>query len=212
MQTSLARTRVAVGLACGAVAALAVAWFVPWQATVLVAWDVAALVVLIRIWTRVRNFDGAGTRTHAMIDDNTRASADFLLLLAAASSLVGVGFAFFKANERGGAEEVLLEGLGIATIAISWFIVHTTYMLRYAHLYYSDPVGGIDFKTRADDPDYRDFAYVAFTVGMTYQVSDTDVKQREMRRAIMRHALLSFLFGAVILAAAVNVIASLLNS
>ncbi len=201
------------GLACGAVAALAVAWLVPWQATVLVAWDVAALIVLIRVWTHVRSRGATDTREHALIDDNTRASADFLLLLAAAFSLVGVGFAFLKANEHGGSEEIFLEGLGIATIAISWFIVHTTYMLRYAHLYYSDPVGGIDFKTRGPyDPDYRDFAYVAFTVGMTYQVSDTDVQQREMRHTIMRHALLSFLFGAVILAAAVNVIASLLNS
>jgi uncharacterized membrane protein len=108
---------------------------------------------------------------------------------------------------------VLLEALGIVTIAISWLVVHTTYTLRYADLYYSaEPPGGIDFKVRGDyHPDYRDFAYVAFTVGMTYQVSDTDIQSPRMRRAVLGHALLSFLFGAVILAAAVNVIAGLLN-
>jgi uncharacterized membrane protein len=61
-------------------------------------------------------------------------------------------------------------------------------------------------------PDYRDFAYTAFTVGMTFQVSDTDITSQEMRRAVLRHALLSFLFGAVILATTINVIAGLLNS
>ncbi len=84
----------------------------------------------------------------------------------------------------------------------------------YAHAYYLDPVGGIDFKAKGDegDPDYRDFAYVAFTVGMTYQVADTDVTQRTVRHLVLGHALLSFMFGAVILATVVNLIAGLLNS
>ncbi len=90
---------------------------------------------------------------------------ELLLLLAGVASLVGVGFAFLKANESGGDTEALLEALGIATIAVSWFVVHTTFTLRYAHLYYSEPVGGIDFKQGHAQPDYRDFAYTAFTVG-----------------------------------------------
>ena len=212
MQTMSARNRLLLGLGCGIVASLAVVWFVPWQVTILVAWDAAALLVLARIYFHVRHLDAGQTRDHALTDDYTRGTAELLLLLAAAVSLVGVGFAFLKANERDGSHEILLEAMGVATIAISWFVVHTTYMLRYAHLYYTDPEGGIDFKTQGYHPDYRDFAYVAFTVGMTYQVSDTDVQRREMRRTILRHALLSFLFGAVILAASVNVIAGLLNT
>jgi uncharacterized membrane protein len=212
MQTMSARNRLLLGLGCGIVAALVVAWLAPWQVTVLVAWDAAALLVLVRIFLHVRRLDAAATREHALIDDYTRGTAELLLLLAAAVSLVGVGFAFLKANEHNGSQEFLLEAMGVATIAISWFVVHTTYMLRYAHLYYTEPQGGIDFKTPDYHPDYHDFAYVAFTVGMTYQVSDTDVQRREMRRTILRHALLSFLFGAVILAASVNVIAGLLNT
>ena len=72
------------------------------------------------------------------------------------------------------------------------------------------PVGGIDFKSD-EAPDYLDFAYVAFTVGMTFQVSDTDVQARRIRRTVTRHAFLAYLFGAVILAVAVSVIAGLVN-
>jgi uncharacterized membrane protein len=207
-----ARRRVVGALAAGTIAALVVAWFAPWQITVLVAWDVAGLYVLTLVWVRIRRYDAATTRLHAMRDDDTRAGAELLLLLAGVASLVGVGFAFLKANEGGGHQEALLEAVGIATIAVSWFVVHTTFALRYAHLYYSAPVGGIDFKSGHAQPDYRDFAYTAFTVGMTYQVSDTDVTHRAMRRTVLNHALLSFLFGAVILATTVNVIASLLNT
>ena len=76
--------------------------------------------------------------------------------------------------------------------------------------YYDLPVGGIDYNDD-DPPDYRDFAYLALTIGMTYQVSDTDLTARPIRRAALRHALLSFLFGSVIVAVTINIVASLLN-
>jgi uncharacterized membrane protein len=94
---------------------------------------------------------------------------------------------------------------------LSWAVVHTVFALRYAHEYYTPPVGGIDFKSGEYEPDYGDFAYLAFTVGMTFQVSDTDVGSRSVRRTVLRHALISYLFGAVILALVVNVIAGWLN-
>jgi uncharacterized membrane protein len=71
-----------------------------------------------------------------------------------------------------------------------------------------EPVGGIDFK-QEPDPTYRDFAYVGFTVGMTFQVSDTDIGKSTIRTAVLRHALLSFVFGSVILAITINLLASL---
>ena len=89
-------------------------------------------------------------------------------------------------------------------------VVHTAFALRYAHLFYTEPVGGIAFKGSDCDPDYRDFAYVAFTIGMTFQVSDTDIETRTIRGMVLRHALLSYLFGAVIVAVMVNSVAGLL--
>ena len=97
------------------------------------------------------------------------------------------------------------------SVAVSWFTVHTVFMLRYALLYYTAPTGGIDFNQEAP-PDYRDFAYVALTLGMTFQVSDTSVQDSQIRATVLRHTLLSYLFGAVILAVVVNLIAGLGSS
>ena len=200
------------GTGCGALAALVVAWLVPWQLTVLVAWDVAGLVVLAAVWRRIWSYDAAETRRYAMSEDDTRAGSEVLLLGAGLASLVGVALAFVEGHDEGGAMEVVIQAMGVVTIVISWLVVHTVYTLRYADLYYRQPTGGIAYKSGPGyEPSYHDFAYTAFTIGMTYQVSDTEVTKPIMRRNVLRHALLSFIFGAVILATMVNVIASLLN-
>ena len=206
------RTRVLVAAGCGVAATFVVAWFVPWQLTVLVGWDVMALAIVVSVWAAVGGFTPERTKEFALREDNTRTGTHLLLLGAALFSLVGVVPAFLKANEGTHQHEALLEGMGIFTIACSWVLVHTVFALRYAHIYYTPPEGGIDFKADDEAPDYRDFAYTAFTVGMTFQVSDTDVTQRTMRHQVLSHALMSFLFGAVILATTVNVIAGLLNT
>ena len=102
----------------------------------------------------------------------------------------------------------MLASLAVVSVAVSWLSVHTIFTLRYALLYYTQPVGGIGFNQQ-QPPDYRDFAYVALTLGMTFQVSDTELQDSDIRATALRHALLSYLFGAVILAAAVNLIAGL---
>jgi uncharacterized membrane protein len=207
------RARVLTAAAIAAVVAFVVAWFVPWQLTLLVGWDVTAVLVVGSVWLTIGVFTSEQTKEFATQEDDTRAGTHFLLLGAALVSLVGVVLAFLKGNQGAHRQEVLLESFGVLTIACSWLLVHTVFALRYAHLYYTEPEGGIDFKSQgAEDPDYVDFAYTAFTVGMTFQVSDTDITRREMRHQVLRHALISFLFGAVILATTVNVVASLLNT
>ena len=126
-------------------------------------------------------------------------------------SLVGVLLAFLKARDLNGGVSVALTLFGVATVIISWLLVHTLFTLRYAHLYYRAEPGGIDFKTGDDHPDYGDFAYVAFTVGMTFQVSDTDVTDPMIRRTVLRHALLAFVFGTIIVAMSINIIAGLVR-
>jgi uncharacterized membrane protein len=93
-------------------------------------------------------------------------------------------------------------------VAAAWIIVHTLFMLRYARLYYSSPHGGIDFN-QDEPPAYRDFAYLAYTLGMTYQVSDTALKNSTMRATALRHTLLSYVLGAVVLAATINLVVGL---
>jgi uncharacterized membrane protein len=208
-----ARRRVLITAAIGLMAGLVAALFTPWQVSVLIGWDVAAVLNIAWVATTVGRFNARETREFATRVDDSRVSAQFLLLGAGVASLVGVGFDLFKASQTQAAGKGFLVGMGVFTVIASWAVVHTTYGLRYAHEYYGrDGIGGIDFKAGPDyEPDYRDFAYVAFTVGMTWQVSDTDIQTRRIRRTVLVHALFAYLFGAVILAALINVVASLLQ-
>jgi uncharacterized membrane protein len=95
------------------------------------------------------------------------------------------------------------------SVALAWMSVHTVYVLRYARLYYSPPDGGIDF--HGERPDYADFAYLALTIGMTFQVSDTDLTGKRVRRSALHHALLSYVFGTGIVAITVSSVAALLG-
>ena len=90
----------------------------------------------------------------------------------------------------------------------SWLVVHAVYTLRYAVLYYTEPVGGIDFN-QDDKPTFADFAYLAFTVAVTYGVTDTAVKIRPIRTSVLQHSMVSYLFGTVIVAITVQVIGTL---
>ena len=99
----------------------------------------------------------------------------------------------------------------MVSVVLSWAMVHTMFMLRYARLYYASTEECIDF-SGPDRPTYGDFAYFAFTVGMTYQVSDTTVSGSAIRRTVLRHSLLAYLFGTGIVAGAVGLVTSLGSS
>lgn len=113
-----------------------------------------------------------------------------------------------RAGHTGGLAKGLLLGLSIASIVLSWSVVHTVFALRYAKLYYDGEPGGVDFNDE-DPPRYSDFVYLALTIGMTFQVSDTDLTVKPIRRTALRHALLSYVFGALIVAITINLIAGL---
>ena len=100
--------------------------------------------------------------------------------------------------------------VAIVSVVLSWTSVQTVYMLRYGRLYYSDPEGGIDFSGEA--PDYLDLAYLAFTIGMCFQVSDTTLTAKPVRRLALHHALQSYVFGTVIVAVTINIVAGLIGT
>jgi uncharacterized membrane protein len=179
-----------------------------WAVAVALGWVAAALVFMLSVWIVVFSMDARATRRAARLEDTSRAAADMVLLCAAVASLVSVGFVLAAAADRTGAARAALIGLAVGAVTAAWASVHTVFALRYARLYYADPVGGIDF--HVDDlPDYRDLAYVSLTIGMTFQVSDTDLTAKEIRRTALKHALLSYLFGAVIVAITINIVGSL---
>lgn len=206
------RLRLAVMATLGIVAGLACGLLGAWPFAPLVAWDVAAGFFGAWIWlTAIGPMGTAATSRHATRDDPGDAMSDLIVLTAAVASLIAVGYVLIRATTAKGGAQAALAGLGVASIALSWFVVHTLFTLRYAKLYYSGNGSGIDFNQRAE-PKYLDFAYLAFTIGMTFQVSDTDLQTPAIRATALRHALLSYLFGAVILAATINLIASLGSS
>jgi uncharacterized membrane protein len=173
----------------------------------LVGWVTAAGVDVL--WTQLilRGMDAEQTRVWATREDPTRWVADVVILTASLASLGGVGYVVI-AGSRSGAEAIQAAIVGVLTVAASWFAVHTLYTVHYARLYYSDAPGGIDFHD-PEPPCFRDFSYLAFTVGMTYQVSDTEINLKSIRATVLRQALISYLLGAVVLAVTINLIAGL---
>jgi uncharacterized membrane protein len=181
----------------------------PWQVAVLLGWDTTGMAFVGWVFLSIRGKDGAATACLATREDNSRAIADAVLISAGLATLIGVGATLLKAATEKGGAHVAMTSLAGLTVVVSWACVHTVFTLRYARLYYSGN-GGMDFHEDRR-PDFGDFAYVALTLGMTYQVSDTDLTSKPIRVTALRHAILSYLFGTVIIAVTINVVAGLLS-
>jgi uncharacterized membrane protein len=189
----------------------AVAWqYIMPAPALLMGWDIAAVIYLVMVWAAVYRMNAAVTARMAGREDPSNPVAELVVIAASIAALVAVAFALVRAGQTTGGTKALLIGLGTVSVVVSWLVVHTVYMLRYARSYYGQLPGGISFNEE-DDPAYVDFAYFSFTIGMTFQVSDTNISRKDIRRLALHHALLSYLYGAVILATAINVFASLLH-
>jgi len=181
------------------------------------AWDVFAFSVVVLAWFVLSTKDPYEVRRNARLQD---ASQTFLFILVVSGATVSL-FAVFILL---GSSKNLSPGsfaahvtLSVATIVLSWMLVHTLFGLRYAHIYYIDAhkferddiEGGLVFPGD-DSPDYLDFAYFSFVIGMTCQVSDVQISSKTMRRLAMIHGLISFVFNTAILAMFVNIVAGLI--
>lgn len=198
--------RLLVAAVLGGAVAVAVGNTAGWRFAI-AGWVVGAGVYVG--WTRfiLAGMDAEQTCRYATREDPTRSVAELITMSASVASLGGVGYVVAAAS-RSGTGAVVAAVVGVLTVAASWFVVHTIFTVHYARLYYSGEPGGINFHD-PEPPRFRDFAYVAFTVGMTFQVSDTEIGLTSIRATVLRHALLSYLLGAVILAVTINLIAGL---
>lgn len=195
-------------LSVGVIVALVAVVLGAKEYALVIGWIASALTYMVWVWGRIAKLDALATKEHATREDPSRGLADTLLVFASIGSLAIVGFVLVQAAHVVGADRIVLGGLAIVSVGLSWSLIHTLFTLRYAFLYYDDTPGGVDFNQK-EDPDYGDFAYLSFTLGMTYQVSDTAIGSREVRRTALHHSLLSYLFGAVILATVINLVAGL---
>jgi len=204
-----ARARVAISLLPGVVAGVVLGLVAnQLDLAALGGWDVAAVVFLAWTWHAVWPLDETESRRRAEQEDPTQPLADALLLAAAVASLGAVAVVLATGQGAKGLDQFVNLGLAVISVVVSWGVVHTTYAVKYGRLYYLGPDEGIDFHD-SHKPTYKDFAYLAFTVGMTFQVSDTEINARRIRATVLHHALISYLFGAVILAVTINLLAGL---
>jgi uncharacterized membrane protein len=205
-----AGVRVASAAALGVVVGLISSLFTGWQASILVGWSAGAAFLIGWIWVSVGRLDATQTKSHASREDTSVQLTELIVLSSGVALLAAVGLVLIKAAHAAGATKAWLIALGVLSVALTWGLVHTVFALRYARTYYRSPVGGIDFNEE-DPPTYLDFAYLALTIGMTFQVSDTNLTSKAIRRVALGHALLSYLYGAVIVALVINVVSSLLH-
>lgn len=202
---TFAGTRLGFAAVAGVLAAVGAGTLFRWQLAPVVGWISAAGVFLLLTWLAVGRMNAEQTARYATREDPTAAVSGSLLIVASIASLGGVAVMLTDPGHIGKLTAALL---GVASVAASWFTVHTLFTLRYAAVYYRGPDGGVSFN-QDEPPAYADFAYLAFTLGMTYQVSDTDLTAPAIRRTALRHALLSYLLGAVVLAITINLVGSI---
>jgi uncharacterized membrane protein len=204
--TVLSARRALIALGVGLIAGSFVALIGEPELWPVVTWTVATIVVLTWVWRILWPQDHHGTERLAEQESASR-TTDTAILTAAVVSLGAVVLAIIRSstgNDVGATAAVILS---IVAVVLSWTLVNTVFALKYARLYYLDEDGGIDFK-QAEPPAYSDFAYLAFTVGMSFAVSETEPSSTSIRKVALGHALLSFLFGTGILAVAINLVSN----
>lgn len=197
--------------ACGAVAALGAAGLATvasWRVSLLGAWILAAAVFVGWMLRTILPMGAAATAQHAAREDPGRAASHTIVLVSAAASLGAVALLLMGDPAADGGRFVRA-ALSLAAVALAWLVTHVAFTTRYAHLYFTAGQQPIDFG-HSLPPRYRDFAYLAFTVGMTYQVSDTQISSPSVRQVVLGHALFSFLLGVVIIAGMINLMGALL--
>jgi uncharacterized membrane protein len=207
--------RVAIVLALAVAASLLLAPWVSARILVLASWDVGALCFLGIGWFIVAHTDETLTRLRAQLYDPSGFVIFLLVVSAASASVVAIGFLVGDIKELPFWPRTLRISLSVTALLLSWLLIHTLFAFHYAHLYYWHPEGddthhrGLKFPDD-DEPDYLDFLYYSFVVGMTSQVSDVAVLSRPMRRLTLIHGILSFVYNIAVLAMSINIIGGVL--
>jgi uncharacterized membrane protein len=192
-----------VGLAAGTVVGTTAGW----QYAPAAGWIATAAIYLVWTWASIGKMSATAIEVIVQQRHPTRGPADTIVVIASVASLGGVAY-LLTASNANGPDASIAAALGFLSVIASWLVVHAVYTLRYAAQYYTEPVGGINFN-QADKPTFADFAYMAFTIAITYGVTDTAVQNRSIRVSVLQHSMVSYLFGTVIVAITVQVIITL---
>lgn len=182
------------------------------QARGLLAWCLGAGCYLVLAWWLAVEFNAGRTRARAQAQDQSGMVLFLLMLLVVLASVAAIVLMLQSVKGLSTAQRTGHLILAMTALAFSWLLMHTIFAFRYAHRYYQQLLepgpngGGLDFPGKLE-PDYFDFMYYAYVIGMTSQVSDVQVTSRAMRRLTLVHGVISFAFNMVVLALSINVIA-----
>jgi uncharacterized membrane protein len=203
-----ALARVGVSLAFGLAAYALVQPRVPTVAATLIGWDVAGLVLLALSWATIGSADAGATRVRAGAEDPGRTLVYIIVVLTSGVSLLAATLLVRSARALPEHLKQAVIILCLLTVGLAWTMTHTAFTYRYAHLYYREDAEGVGGVTVPGDlpPNYLDFAYFAFTIGMCFQVSDVTVTSPQIRHAVLLHAVISFAYNSVILAFVLNLV------
>jgi uncharacterized membrane protein len=186
-------------------------------AVILITWITFALTIIILDWVIVLKAHPREIRKIASLQDSSRT---LIFLFVIVASVISLGAILFLLKSTKGQGEAVVSGhilLAMASVVVSWWLVHTLFALRYAHMYYDTDTddgktklyGGLQFPDETE-PDYMDFIYFSFVIGMTFQVSDVEISARDIRRLAWMHGLISFAFNTAIVALSINIISSMI--
>jgi len=200
--------RTLLSIAAGVVVGVIVIPLLGFAAGILSGWGVFALVNVVWVMLLIWPMDAAATKAHATFEAPGRRVARLISILGSLISLAAVLVVSIQAQQLQGAEKYALAGVAVVSVASSWALIQVEYVLRYARMFHAEASGGIDFNQQ-EPPEYTDFVYFAVNLGMTYQVSDTNVGDNGIRRMVIAHTVLSYLFGTVILASIINLVVGL---
>jgi uncharacterized membrane protein len=200
--------RLGIALCAGIAAALLLSLRHSRFVTVLGAWDAAGVVLAALSWSTIARSNAIRTKVRAASEDPGRTAVYAIVIATSLASLFASLVLSRRASIVAPGETHEIVALCLAAVALSWSLTHTAFTLRYAHLYYREDhegVGGIELPGGAA-PSYFDFAYFAFTIGMCFQVSDVTVTSSQIRRAVLLHAVLSFVYNTAIIAFILNLV------
>lgn len=218
---SLHHPRLTLGLLVGFVVYFALQFVtaMPWRLRFITAWDIGVSVALIALYIGLRGATAQAMQHNAQRQDARKWAVLIISLVAATASLVAIASEMPLVKSAEGIEQALRVVFVIFTVVLSWAFIHTVFAVHYAHDYYVDAdlskADSAIAKPRlvfpgGQIPNYGDFLYFSFTVGMTFQVSDVQIADREMRRVVLAHGATSFFYTTGILALAINLVAGLI--
>lgn len=202
--------RVVGAAALGLLGAVAVAAVGGPELAVLTGIAVSTALFVVVGWVVLWPLDAAATREFVGREVVDKALEEGIIVFAAVGGLAAIVVLMVMGSGADGATAAL----ALAGVFLAWGSVHLMYATRYADLYYTGSAGGIDFNDsgQGEGPAYRDFLYFSYNLGMTYAVSDTNVTRGEIRSVVLRHCLLSYVFGALILATTINLVVAIVHA